>query len=279
MPLPPALLSRLQKRGIVKSSHEEVIAESYDSEGKDKRFEENPSGAPGCPNKYNPYHVCVEYCYEHWGDGMPEIRLSDDYIRRKKRMLAKFPLPEPWIEVYDAGIQRHYYWNQDTDEVCWLSPRHPRAVIGEAAPRVSRDLINRIEKANRDDRHEPRDDRRRDRSREDERERDRERDKERDRGADKDRRKRRREMEDDGIDKSEWNDRDRLKNARERGLDPMDPAAYGDAPVGKWSSGLFAEQKTGVDTTASGPLFQQRPYPAPGAILRQQGKKNDDEEL
>lgn len=100
MPLPPALLSRLQKRGIVKSSmflvkrikslfsqkfekswdfwassprnsiesiflkfgrkilgfwkkryffpgHEEVIAESYDSEGKDKRFEENPSGAPG----------------------------------------------------------------------------------------------------------------------------------------------------------------------------------------------------------------------------------------
>ena len=60
-------------------------------------------------------------------------------------------------------------------------------------------------------------------------------------------------MEDDGIDKSEWNDRDRLsafffcifistsfnnlnkfwflENARERGLDPMDPAAYGDAPV------------------------------------------------
>ena len=26
--------------------------------------------------------------------------------------------------------------------------------------------------------------------------------------------------------------------------------------------------KTGVDVTASGPLFQQRPYPSPGAILR-----------
>ena len=47
------------------------------------------------------------------------IRLSEDYIRKKKRMLAKFPLPEPWIEVYDAGVGRHYYWNQDTDEV-WV---------------------------------------------------------------------------------------------------------------------------------------------------------------
>ena len=28
------------------------------------------------------------------------------------------------------------------------------------------------------------------------------------------------------------------------------------------------EAKTGVDTTASGPLFQQRPYPSPGAVLR-----------
>jgi len=25
---------------------------------------------------------------------------------------------------------------------------------------------------------------------------------------------------------------------------------------------------SGVDTTASGPLFQMRPYPSPGAILR-----------
>ena len=35
-------------------------------------------------------------------------------------MLAKYPLPEPWIEVYDAGLARHYYWNQDTDDVSQL---------------------------------------------------------------------------------------------------------------------------------------------------------------
>ncbi|XP_019851959.1 PREDICTED: uncharacterized protein LOC100639908 isoform X2 [Amphimedon queenslandica] len=53
-------------------------------------------------------------------------------------------------------------------------------------------------------------------------------------------------------------------------LDPMDPAAYSDAPRGTWQSGLEdkGEAKTGVDTTANGPLFQMRPYPSPGAILK-----------
>lgn len=39
---------------------------------------------------------------------------------------------------------------------------------------------------------------------------------------------------------------------------------------GNWSTGLPKrnEAKTGADTTAAGPLFQQRPYPSPGAVLR-----------
>lgn len=38
---------------------------------------------------------------------------------------------------------------------------------------------------------------------------------------------------------------------------------------GTWKSGLGGEDaKTGVDTTANGPLFQQRPYPSPGDVLR-----------
>ncbi|TPP66092.1 Polyglutamine-binding protein 1, partial [Fasciola gigantica] len=56
-------------------------------------------------------------------------------------------------------------------------------------------------------------------------------------------------------------------------LDPMDPASYGEAPRGTWSSGLEVKSsmpsaKTGVDETASGSLYQQRPYPSPGDILR-----------
>ena len=45
---------------------------------------------------------------------------------------------------------------------------------------------------------------------------------------------------------------------------------------GTWSSGLpqHNEAKTGVDTTASGPLFQMRPYPSPGAVLRANAASN-----
>ncbi|GAB4821496.1 hypothetical protein N2152v2_008542 [Parachlorella kessleri] len=69
----------------------------------------------------------------------------------------------------------------------------------------------------------------------------------------------------------------RQQQARHRGqqgrrgpeeIDPMDPAAYSDAPRGGWGSGLVGSQPRAADTTAGGPLFQQRPYPSPGAVLR-----------
>ena len=47
---------------------------------------------------------------------------------------------------------------------------------------------------------------------------------------------------------------------------------------GNWSSGLHSHDKTGADVTASGPLFQQRPYPAPGAVLRAQGRPRDEDD-
>ncbi|KAL5744982.1 hypothetical protein ACOSP7_026128 [Xanthoceras sorbifolium] len=63
-------------------------------------------------------------------------------------------------------------------------------------------------------------------------------------------------------------------------LDPMDPSSYSDAPRGGWVVGLKGVQPRAADTTATGPLFQQRPYPSPGAVLRRnaeiasQSKKN-----
>lgn len=55
-------------------------------------------------------------------------------------MLKQHPIPSGWKEVYDAGVRRHYYWCQATDEVCWLSPRHPKAVISEPAPKMAKGL-------------------------------------------------------------------------------------------------------------------------------------------
>jgi polyglutamine-binding protein 1 len=60
----------------------------------------------------------------------------------------------------------------------------------------------------------------------------------------------------------------------------MDPAAYSDIPRGKWSDGLTRhnEAKTGADTTAAGPLYQMRPYPSPGAVLRSNKSTKHDTE-
>ncbi|XP_073020926.1 uncharacterized protein [Primulina eburnea] len=50
-------------------------------------------------------------------------------------------------------------------------------------------------------------------------------------------------------------------------LDPMDLSSYSDAPRGGWVVGLKGVQPRAADTTAIGPLFQQRPYPSPGSVL------------
>ncbi|KAF6253034.1 hypothetical protein COO60DRAFT_1273961 [Scenedesmus sp. NREL 46B-D3] len=65
--------------------------------------------------------------------------------------------------------------------------------------------------------------------------------------------------------------RSRAKGREE--VDPMDPSAYSDAPRGGWSTGLEGAQPKAADTTAGGPLFQQRPYPSPGSVLRANQKQ------
>ncbi|VDD92334.1 unnamed protein product [Enterobius vermicularis] len=285
MPLPPALFARLKRRGIVKEEAvEEVIAENYDPEtvtaqtSTKRKAERNDAGAPGCPNKWNPYHYCVQYCYDHWKDGTSESKLSQKYNEQRLKVLKKYPLPNGWKEVYDAGCARHYYWCPRTDEVSWLPPRHPLAVIGDAAPKIAKEYFEKGENTNGLEKKEENEQKENDKEiyRED-------------RGGriyrdDRNKRKRRRgslsgsdderrspDSNSDDETRPELSDRDKLKRARRKGIDPMDPAAYGDnVPIGTWSSGLHAHDKSGADVTATGPLFQQRPYPAPGAVLRKQ---------
>ncbi|CAH8431383.1 unnamed protein product [Schistosoma bovis] len=157
MPLPPALLARLKKRGIVSAGPqeeavEEVFAENYDEESEpvlpvsfDQPFNVKKcytvSPVPiiengvlihecaECPSQANPYHVCSPYCYERYGRRKFNPDLTN--IRLKSRMLRRYPLPSHWIEVGDPVTGRFYYWNTKTDDVCWLSPLHPRAKISQ----------------------------------------------------------------------------------------------------------------------------------------------------
>ncbi|XP_023143710.2 polyglutamine-binding protein 1 [Amphiprion ocellaris] len=221
MPLPPALLARLAKRGIVKPTEheadEEIIAEDYDDNNVD---------------------------YE-------ATRIEN--------------LPPNWYKVFDSACGLPYYWNIETDLVAWLSPNDPSAVVTKPAKKIRAEggderVERQFEKPDRERERER--ERERDRDRDRERDRDRDRDRERDDGRDRDRRKPRRE------DMAPYSKNKRGRKDDE--MDPMDPSAYSDAPRGSWSSGLPKrnEAKTGADTTAAGPLFQQRPYPSPGAVLR-----------
>nr|CAB3265123.1 polyglutamine-binding protein 1-like [Phallusia mammillata] len=71
---------------------------------------------------------------------------------------------------------------------------------------------------------------------------------------------------------------EKRRSRMEEEFDPMDPSSYSDAPKGKWSTGLkkLDDAKTGVDSTANGPLFQQRPYPSPGEVLSRNKMANRD---
>ncbi|XP_071042845.1 polyglutamine-binding protein 1 [Parasteatoda tepidariorum] len=260
MPLPAALLSRLKKRGIVKQVEpeieEEVIAEDYDDNenrmdtqnGDVDLTTELKEPWDGCPNKWNIYHDCTVFCKETWGFGKKQPSPKSE--RKRLAMLKKYPLPNGWEETYDPGAGRYYYWNTATGEVAWLSPSHPRCKISPPAEKLRAVLKENFL--------EPMDE-----------------------GEDQDQS----DSEDSEDEDNELNEeRNRMERQRKRDLGRE--RARGDytknlSPLtlipfkfllyrGTWSSGLDrkGEAKTGADTTASGPLYQMRPYPSPGAVLR-----------
>ncbi|XP_062368123.1 polyglutamine-binding protein 1 isoform X1 [Cinclus cinclus] len=171
-------------------------------------------------------------------------------------------LMPPWYKVIDPTCGLPYYWNVETDLVSWLSPNDPNSVITKPAKRLKGNPGESARAPKNAEREfgvplpptkpwgvppEPEEPPERGHEKEEPRER---------------RFHRREELA--PYPKSKKGSR------KDEELDPMDPSAYSDAPRGTWSTGLPKrnEAKTGADTTAAGPLFQQRPYPSPGAVLR-----------
>ncbi|XP_028515224.1 polyglutamine-binding protein 1 [Exaiptasia diaphana] len=246
MPLTAALQARLKRRGIV--------AKAVEEPKKDGQTSSQNEPVKGCPNRTNPHHECVEYCRTRWGNIDPtQAPHIKDY--------SHVPLPPGWYFVPDYSNGKHYYWNTTTNQVSWLHPLDPVADITIPASVVNKQNKDSDIEPNREipspyisttgegtqelsiGRHP---------------------------SLMKGSQKRQ-----EAAEKRKLNEKE-TKNKRGRSdeLDPMDPAAYSDTPRGDWSSGLSqkGEAKTGVDVTATGPLFQQRPYPSPGDILRQNMK-------
>ncbi|NXM41559.1 PQBP1 protein, partial [Gymnorhina tibicen] len=203
----------------------------------------------------------------------------------------------PWYKVIDPTCGLPYYWNVETDLVSWLSPNDPNSVITKPAKRLKGNPEPEEPPERGHEKEEPPRERRFHRREElapypkskkvwegspkprggdlgplcpslnpgcppPEPEEPPERGHEKEEPPRERRFHRREELA--PYPKSKKGGR------KDEELDPMDPSAYSDAPRGTWSTGLPKrnEAKTGADTTAAGPLFQQRPYPSPGAVLR-----------
>ncbi|XP_034996896.1 polyglutamine-binding protein 1 [Zootoca vivipara] len=161
---------------------------------------------------------------------------DDDHIDYEATRIEN--LPPNWYKVLDPACGLPYYWNIKTDLVSWLSPNDPSSVVTKAAKKLKSNLDS--EEKMEHSLHE--------------------------------------KVEREELKERRYHRREELApypkskkpSRKDEELDPMDPSAYSDAPRGTWSTGLPKrnEAKTGADTTAAGPLFQQRPYPSPGAVLR-----------
>lgn len=308
MPLPLALQQRLAKRGLVKVDskkkeevEEEVFAEDYDDvsqtpEPPPPPVETTPKKekpveliyddkgiivhhVTACPNKSNPYHECIDFCRKTWG--LMRFQHKKDLDLKREKMLAKYPLTDDWLEVADPMSGRYYYWHIDTEEVSWFPPGHAKCKITQSADKLNDSVneakayLNKLKDGIGADRinltqhttsgtSDAELEKRMDRK-------DNSKDRHKDKTENKDKYKQRRKE---------------VRNKKDKaGIDPMDPASYSDISVGDWSSGLDQRgmAKTGVDSSATGELFQQRPYPSPGDILRankalEKKEESDDED-
>lgn len=208
-------------------------------------------GVKGCPNKYNVHHICTVYCLERWGEGLQKPPKS--YRDRFNRLLERYPLPKNWVHVWDSGCEAFYFWNQADDTVSWLPPKHPKASIGLSAATLrgerekpedmpfeeeSIPLPNKSPPQREEDKYQA--------------------------PAPVTKKTKSRDLE--KILRTKKGRRQFYENSDV--IDPMDPASYGECGKGRWSTGLTNDKKTGVDTTVSSGLYQQRPYPSPGDVLR-----------
>lgn len=268
----PFLVEAEKVETFAEDYSEEINPENYEYHSKKRdnnvwtqklkrRFKENSMGVKGCPNKYNVHHICTVYCLERWGEGLQ--RPPKAYRDRFNRLIERYPLPKNWVHVWDSGCESFYFWNQSTDEVSWLPPKHPKASIGPSAATL-RGEREKPEEMQVDEEAIPLP------SKSPPREEDKYQ-----APAPAAKKTKTRDLE--KILRTKKGRRQFYENSDV--IDPMDPASYGECGKGRWSAGLDNDENTGVDTTVGSGLYQQRPYPAPGEVMKanknkKKGEKN-----
>jgi polyglutamine-binding protein 1 len=213
MPLTDSMKERLKKRGLLKgtddvnNSADEAKRRKTEVQGATIVGQPTVNQSPtGCPNKWNKWHECTEYCEKRWGEKV------------SSKSEPELTIPPDWKKIMDEKTGHPYFWNVNTNDVSWYPP--PGSVYKNPSASKTQKKMKPKETPKQD---------------------------------------------------TKKKTKGYKPRSNQGDIDPMDPSSYSDVPKGTWSDGLDlrGKAKTGADVTASGPLFQQRPYPSPGAILRQ----------
>jgi len=156
------------------------------------------------------------------------------------------PLPPKWEKIFEQKFRTWYYWDTVTNRVSWLPPSDPEHKLTFSENKNPAPAVATIEAAPKLIQLPP--------------------------APAKESRKPKKTYH--GVGSLGGGRQKRKKAAADDEFDPMDPSSYSDAPKGSWTTGLkqLDDAKSGVDSTANGPLFQQRPYPSPGEVLSRNKK-------
>lgn len=92
----------------------------------------------GCPNKYNIYHNCGQYCSERYSE--PETVEPTLQQRKDLAMILRtYPMSNEWTVVYDPGVRTFYFWNIISNLVSWLPPEM-NGYISVSADQIRRSM-------------------------------------------------------------------------------------------------------------------------------------------
>lgn len=97
----------------------------------------------GCPNKYNIYHHCSQYCL----DNHNKLESTSPTMEQRKQLallLKTYPISNEWTVVFDPGVKTFYFWNIITNLVSWLPPGM-NGLISLSADQIRRSMSNQLE--------------------------------------------------------------------------------------------------------------------------------------
>lgn len=98
-----------------------------------EHFIQNGVSVLGCPNKYNIYHECSQYCVDNYSK--PESLEPTMEQRRGLALILKKYQSNEWTVVWDPGLKTFYWWMIGTPFVSWL-PQGMNGIISMSADEI-----------------------------------------------------------------------------------------------------------------------------------------------